>query len=297
MDLCNPGEIRALLSAYGLSPRKDYGQNFLISREALEDIADACSPLSETFVIEIGPGLGALTRALAARYARVCAVEIDRGLIPLLGATVGECANVEIIQADIMQVDLPALIREKSGGMPVCVCANLPYYITTPILMRLLECGAALSGITVMIQSEVAARLCALPGTADYGAITAAIEYYGDCRRVRTVSAGCFFPAPKVNSAVVRIDLRPEPKYHPQDEAFLFRLIRAAFEQRRKTLPNALSHAFPQLSKEKVAAALEACGHRPDVRGERLSCGEFCRLSDLLLPALRAPEATPADRG
>lgn len=285
MDLCNPGEIRALLSAYGLSPRKDYGQNFLVSREALEEIADTCSPVADTFVIEIGPGLGALTRALADRYARVCAVEIDRGLIPLLRATVGDCSNVEVINADVMQVDLAELIREKSGGMPVCVCANLPYYITTPILMRLLECGAGLSGITVMIQSEVAARLCALPGTADYGAITAVVEYYGDCRRVRTVSAGCFLPAPKVNSTVVRIAVRPEKKYRPLDEAFFFRVIRAAFEQRRKTLQNALSHAFPQLPKESIAAAIASCGHRSDIRGERLSCGDFCRLSDALLPA------------
>jgi 16S rRNA (adenine1518-N6/adenine1519-N6)-dimethyltransferase len=284
MDLCNPKEIKAVMSAFGIAPRKEYGQNFLINRAALEDIADFCADDPQTFVLEIGPGLGALTRALSERYEKVAALEIDKGLIPLLGYTLGGCDNVSVINEDVMKADLTAIIKEYSDGMPTCVCANLPYYITTPILMRLLECGADFKAITIMIQAEVAARLTAKPGSADYGAITVVLEYYGDCKKVLSVSSGSFLPAPKVNSAVVKIELREEKKYKPKSEELFFKLIRAAFEQRRKTLANAISHSFPQLDKEMITSVIEACGHRPDIRGEKLSCLEFCRLSDALNP-------------
>lgn len=283
MDLCNPKEIKAVMSAFGIAPRKEYGQNFLINRSVLEDIADYCADDSDTFVIEIGPGLGALTRALSERYSRVAAIEIDKGLIPVLNYTLGGCDNVSVVNQDVMKADLAALIDEYSCGLPVCVCANLPYYITTPILMRLLECGVNFEAITVMIQNEVAARLTAAPGSSDYGAITAVLEYYGDCKKVLNVSAGSFLPAPKVNSAVIRIEPRKEKKYNPRNEELFFKLIRAAFEQRRKTFANAISHSFPEWDKNKVAHVIELCGHRVDIRGEKLSCLEFCELSDKLL--------------
>ncbi len=282
MDLCNPREIKTVMSAFGIAPRKEYGQNFLINRGALEDIADSCADSEDTCVIEIGPGLGALTRALGERYSRVLAIEIDKGLIPILNHTLSGFDNISVINEDVMKVDLVALIEEYSDGLPVSVCANLPYYITTPILMRLLECGAKFESITVMIQAEVAARLTAKPGSADYGAITAVLEYYGDCKKVLSVSPGSFLPAPKVSSSVVKIELRKEKKYTPENEELFFSLIKAAFEQRRKTLANAISHFFPQLDKEKVTAAIESCGHRPDIRGEKLSCAQFCELSDAI---------------
>ena len=236
--------------------------------------------------MEIGPGIGCLTAELAKRYKRVIAFEIDRTLIPVLKYTLGSYSNVEVINADILKVDLVEVLREKAAGERVSVCANLPYYITTPILMRLLECGYPFDSITVMVQREVADRLCAAPGSADYGAITASLCYYGAPKKLFTVTAGNFMPAPKVDSAVVRIDLWRDKPVKPQSPELFFKVIRAAFGQRRKTLTNALSTAFPELSKDALTAAVTSCGHDARIRGERLSTAEFAVLADALLPLL-----------
>ena len=282
MDLCNLSVIRELMSNAGISFRKDYGQNFLINRIIPEDIADNCTDSSETMILEIGPGIGCLTQELALRYRKVVAVEIDRGLIPILNETLAEYDNVTVINEDIMKVDLGALVEKYSGGLPVSVCANLPYYITTPILMYLLESGVKFSSITVMIQNEVASRLTAKPGNSDYGAITAVLGYYGTVKKLFRVGAGSFVPAPKVDSAVVRIDLYREPPYQPKDEKLFRDLIRAAFEMRRKTLVNAVTSKLPHIKKDMLIEAIRSLGHPDAVRGERLSTEEFVKLSDML---------------
>ena len=216
------------------------------------------------------------------RYRRVVAVEIDKGLIPVLGKTLAEFDNVTVINGDIMETDIQSLVDQYSDGMSVSVCANLPYYITTPILMRLLESGVRFSSITVMVQNEVASRLVAPAGKSDYGAITAVLGYYGTARRLFKVSAGSFVPAPKVDSAVVRIDLYPTPIYTPKNEAFFRDLIKAAFEMRRKTLANAINAKFPHIEKGRIAEALKLLGLEENVRGERLTTADFVALSDLL---------------
>ena len=282
MDLCNLSVIRELMTDAGISFRKEFGQNFLINRMIPEDIADNCADSSEMMILEIGPGIGCLTQELALRYRKVVAVEIDTGLIPVLARTMADYDNVTVINDDIMKVDLAELVEKYSGGLPVAVCANLPYYITTPILMRLLESGVRFEAITVMIQNEVAARLVAKPGSSDYGAITAVLGYYGDTRRLFKVSAGCFTPKPKVDSAVVRIDLFKEPKYKPKDEKLMRDVIRAAFEMRRKTLLNAASAKLGGFTKDEILEAIRTTGHPDDVRGERLSTADFVTLSDAL---------------
>ncbi len=282
MNLCNINVIRSLMEDAGISFRKEYGQNFLINPMIPEDIADMCCDREDSLIVEIGPGVGCLTDALAKRYARVVAIEIDKGLIPILAKTMAEHENVTVLNADVMEVDLAALVAEYSEGRPVSVCANLPYYITTPILMRLLESGVRFSSITVMVQNEVAQRLCSKAGSKDYGAITAVLGYYGEARRLFRVPAGCFLPAPKVDSAVIRIDLYSAKKFNPKNEDLFFSLIRAAFEMRRKTLVNALSAKLPQYSKEAITAAIVSIGHTETVRGERLSTEDFVKLSNIL---------------
>ena len=282
MDLCNLSVIKELMNDAGIVFRKDYGQNFLTNRIIPEDIADNCTDERDSMILEIGPGIGCLTAELASRYKKVVAVEIDKGLIPVLSKTLSEFDNVTVINDDIMKTDIEALVKEYSDGMPVSVCANLPYYITTPILMRLIESGVHFSSITVMVQNEVAARLAAKPGSADYGAITAVLGYYGTVRKLFKVSAGCFVPAPKVDSAVVRIDLYREPRFTPKDEALFKNLIKAAFEMRRKTLVNAINAKLPHINKEKVEKAIVSMNLPEKVRGEALSTEDFVRLSDLL---------------
>lgn len=282
MDLCNLSVIRELMSDAGITFRKEFGQNFLTNRMIPEDIADNCADCPDTLILEIGPGIGCLTQELAIRFKRVVAVEIDKGLIPILGRTMAEYDNVTVINDDIMNVDLAALVEKYSDGMPVAVCANLPYYITTPILMRLLESGVKFTSITVMIQNEVAARLTAKPGSSDYGAITAVLGYYGVAKRLFKVSAGCFTPIPKVDSAVVRIDLYKEPMFAPKDEKLFRDIIRAAFEMRRKTLVNAVCAKLGRFTKDEVIEAIKAIGHPEAVRGERLSTEDFVKLSDIL---------------
>ncbi len=282
MNLCDIRTIRDIMSLYGIHFRKEFGQNFLTNRTVVEDIADACSDTADATILEIGPGIGVLTQELAYRYRHVLAVEIDNGLIPVLKYTLSDCPEnvVEVIHGDIMKTDIAALLAPAFAQGPVSVCANLPYYITTPILMTLLESQLPFESITIMIQSEVADRLCARAGSKEYGAITAVVNYYGTAEKLFKVSAGNFLPAPKVDSTVVRIRLYKEKPYVPQDEDTLFRTIRAAFEQRRKTLPNALSAGFPDISKDVLTEMIETCGHRPDIRGERLDIADFCALSD-----------------
>ena len=266
----------------GITFRKDFGQNFLTNKMIPENIADNCTDEKNSLIIEIGPGIGCLTKELCERYKRVVAIEIDKGLIPILNKTLADYDNVTVINTDVMKVDLKALVDEYSDGMPVSVCANLPYYITTPILMFLLESGVKLSTITVMVQNEVATRLSAPAGSADYGAITAQIGYYGSVKKLFKVSAGCFVPAPKVDSAVVRIDLYDKPPFEVKNEKLFKNLIKYAFEMRRKTLQNAISQKLPHIEKERVVAALTAMGLDEKIRGERLSTEQFAHLSNLL---------------
>ncbi len=283
MDLCNLSVIKSVMAEAGITFRKDFGQNFLTNRMIPEDIADNCADTSERMILEIGPGIGCLTQELAMRYKKVVAVEIDKGLIPVLSKTLADFDNITVINEDIMKVDIAELVEKYSEGMPVSVCANLPYYITTPILMHLLESGIKFSTITVMVQNEVAARLAAKPGSSDYGAITAVLGYYGSVRKLFKVSAGCFIPAPKVDSAVIRIDLYDECPYEIKDEKLFRNCIKAAFEMRRKTLENALSAMLGGYNKDQVGEAIKRCGFDPKIRGERLSCEDFANLSHALL--------------
>ena len=282
MNLCDIRTIRDIMSLYNVSFRKEFGQNFLTNRSVVEDIADSCSDTPDATVLEIGPGIGVLTQELAFRYRKVLAVEIDTGLIPVLRYTLSECPEgvVEVIHGDIMKTDIAALLAPAFEAGPVSVCANLPYYITTPILMALLESHLPFEYITIMIQSEVADRLCARAGSKEYGAITAVLNYYGEAEKLFKVSAGNFLPAPKVDSTVVRIRLHKQKPVVPRDEAIMFRVIRAAFEQRRKTLPNALSAVFSDIPKDVLTEMVVACGHRADIRGERLDIAAFAALSD-----------------
>lgn len=282
MDLCNINVIKSLMSDAGITFRKEFGQNFLTNRIIPEEIAENCADKSDSLIIEIGPGIGCLTQELAMRYSRVVAIEIDKGLIPVLGKTLADFDNVTVINDDVMKIDLCELVEKYSEGRPVSVCANLPYYITTPILMRLLESGVKFSSITVMVQKEVADRLSALPGSSDYGAITAVIGYYGRVRKLFKVSAGCFMPAPKVDSAVVRLDLFEESPFVVKDEKLFRNLIKAAFEMRRKTLYNALGSKLTSIPKEKLLSAIVEVKGDEKIRGERLSTEDYIKLSNVL---------------
>lgn len=287
MDLCNISTVRKLMEKYGLAAKKGYGQNFLINPAVPSDIADESYSYHVSAggktgsVLEIGPGIGCLTCELAERYERVCAVEIDRGLIPLLGETLADYPNTEVVNTDFMKLELPAFLAEHFPEGKISVCANLPYYITTPILMKLIEEGEGrFDSITIMVQDEVATRLCAAPGEADYGSVTASVNYYGKCRKLFKVAPGNFLPAPKVTSAVIRIELYEQSPYNCQDVAMLRRVIAAAFGMRRKTLVNALSSSFSHLGKERIGQILESLGMDINVRGERLSTEDFCNLAN-----------------
>ena len=280
MNLCDIKTVKQVMGMFHLTFRKEFGQNFLTDRSVVEDIADACCQDANSTILEIGPGMGTLTYELALRHKSVVALEIDRGLIPVLDYTLGEFDNVTVHNEDVMQADLETLLAPAFEDGPVSVCANLPYYITSPILMKLLECGLPFDYITVMIQKEVADRLCSPAGGKDYGAITAVLSYYGEAEKLFVVPADKFIPAPKVDSAVIRIRLYKERPYHPKDEALMFRTIKAAFAQRRKTLSNALSAGFSELTKDQINAVIADCGFEPTVRGERLDIAEFIQLSD-----------------
>ena len=271
---------------FGINFKKEYGQNFLTDNMTVEDIADACSDDANTTVLEIGPGIGCMTRELAKRYRNVIALEIDTGLIPVLKYTLDGFKNVTVINDDVMKTDLEEILAPYFAEGKVCVCANLPYYITTPILMKLIESKLPFESITVMVQNEVADRLCAGAGGKNCGAITAAIDYYGHAERLFVVNAERFMPPPKVNSAVAKITLWKDKPVVPKNEAMFFRTVKAAFEQRRKTLPNSLMTGFSDISKERLTEIIIECGHRPDVRGEKLTVSDFARLSDMLYDEL-----------
>lgn len=281
MNLCDIKTIKQIMSIYGLTFRKEFGQNFLTDKFVVEDIAEFCCEGRSKNILEIGPGIGTLTYELATRYENVLAVELDKGLIPVLAFTLGEYHNVKIINDDIMKCNIAEITAPYlEGGLSVC--ANLPYYITTPILMALLESKVPFDYITVMVQAEVSDRLCAAPGSRDCGAITAVLAYYGTAERLMKVPAGKFLPPPKVDSAVIRIKLHKDKPYNPQNEEIFFRTIRAAFGQRRKTLPNALASGFGELTRPAITEAVVAAGLDVNIRGERLTMPEFVALSDKL---------------
>lgn len=286
LNLCDPRTIKQVMDMFGINFKKEYGQNFLTDNMTVEDIADACSDDANTTVLEIGPGIGCMTRELAKRYKNVIALEIDTGLIPVLKYTLDGFKNVTVINDDVMKADLDEILAPYFAEGKVCVCANLPYYITTPILMKLIESKLPFESITVMVQSEVADRLCAGAGGKNCGAITAAIDYYGHAERLFVVNAERFMPPPKVNSAVAKITLWKDKPVVPKDEAMFFRTVKAAFEQRRKTLPNSLMTGFSDISKERLTEIIIECGHRPDVRGEKLTVADFAKLSDKLYDEL-----------
>ncbi len=270
-----------VLKKYGLAAKKGFGQNFLINAAVLESIVDGAGITEEDAVLEIGPGIGTLTMYLARAAGSVTAVEIDKRLIPVLKDTLMGLDNVCVINDDILKTDIARLAEERNGGRPFKVVANLPYYITTPIIMQLLESGAPIESITVMVQQEVADRMQAEPGTKDYGALTLAVQYYTRAHIITEVPPESFIPAPKVTSAVIRLDRYAEPPVQVRDAGLMFRLIRAAFNQRRKTLVNALANA-PEtgLGKDQAARALESAGLDLKIRGEKLGLAEFAALAD-----------------
>ena len=281
MDLCDIREIKSLLARHGFHFSKSMGQNFLIQSWVPRDIAAASGAGPGVGVLEIGPGIGPLTDRLAGLADRVAAVELDRSLLPVLAETMAGHDNVEIVPGDILKLDVPALVGEKLAGLTPIVCANLPYNITTPVLTALLE-ARCFASITVMIQREVARRICAAPGTPDYGAFSVYCQVHAAPEPLFDVPPDCFLPAPKVTSSVLRLTPRPLPA-EIEDAAFFFRVVRAAFAQRRKTLLNALGAAFGgQVSKEELAGLLAGCGLPPDVRGERLGIPEFAALARAL---------------
>lgn len=281
--LGNPKETIAVLNKYQFTFQKKFGQNFLIDCHVLDKIIAAAEITKEDFVVEIGPGIGTMTQYLAYAAREVCAVEIDRSLIPILQDTLGAYDNVTVINEDILKVDLAALAREKNQGRPIKVVANLPYYITTPIIMGLFEKHVPVSSITVMVQKEVAMRMQTGPGSKDYGALSLAVQYYAQPYLVANVPPNCFMPRPKVGSAVIRLALHQDPPVQVKDEQLLFRLIRASFNQRRKTLLNGLrGDGQLDFTKEEIEEAIARCGFAPAVRGESLSLEEFARLSDAL---------------
>ena len=281
MDLCNINDIKALLARHGFRFSKSMGQNFLIQSWVPREIAKASGAGPGTGVLEIGPGIGPLTRELSLLADRVAAVELDRSLLPILAETLADRNNVEIVPGDVMKLDLPALVAEKLPGLRPMVCANLPYNITTPVITTFLEAGC-FSAITVMIQREVAQRICAQPGTADYGAFSVLCQYYAKTELLFDVGPECFIPAPKVTSAVLRCVRRDHPAVEVADEAFFFRVMRGAFLLRRKTLANSLCAALPGFSKEQILDAMSRCGLPADIRGERLTLQDFSDLAAIL---------------
>ena len=282
-DLGNAKSTAEVIKKYGFSFQKRYGQNFLIDAHVLDKIIDAADIGKEDGVIEIGPGIGTMTQRLCERAAKVVAVEIDKELIPILSDTLSGYSNLKIINADVMKTDMTALIRDEFAGMNVKVVANLPYYITTPIVMSLLEQHLPLSSITIMVQKEVAVRMQAGPGTKDYGALSLAVQYYADTYIAANVPPNCFMPRPEVGSSVIRLTVRNTSEIEVTNEKLMFDLIRASFNQRRKTLVNAIGNfAGLDISKEAVAKALNDMGLDENVRGETLDLRQFAALSNIL---------------
>ena len=281
--LSNPQKTIEVIQKYQFDFQKKFGQNFLIDARVLEKIMDAADITKEDFVLEIGPGIGTMTQYLAERAREVLAVEIDKNLIPILSETLSEYDNVNILNADILKTDLKKIAEEKNGGRSVKVVANLPYYITTPIIMGLFESHVPVENVTVMVQKEVADRMQAGPGTKDYGALSLAVQYYAEPYIAANVPPNCFMPRPKVGSAVIRLTKHKTPPVQVTNEKLLFQLIRASFNQRRKTLQNGIKNfSGLNFSKEEVAEALEQMGVSPTIRGEALTLEQFAKLSSLL---------------
>ena len=281
MDLCNITEIKALLARHGFHFSKAKGQNFLTAAWVPERIAEEAGVDETCGVLEVGPGIGPLTRQLCRRAGKVVAVEVDTSLQPLLAETMAGCNNLEILFRDILKTDIPALVQKEFAGLRPMACANLPYYITTPILAALLE-SRAFSSVTVMVQKEVAQRICAPAGKSEYGAFSVFCQYYAEPRLLFDVPPSCFIPQPKVTSAVLTLPVRSAPPCDVADEKLFFRVVRASFAQRRKTLLNALSSGFSELSKAELAEIIEACGLAPTVRGETLDIPAFAAIATAL---------------
>lgn len=289
--LATPTATTKVIKKYGFNFQKKFGQNFLIDANILEKIVDSAEVTKNDCVIEIGPGIGTMTQYLAEHAREVVAVEIDKNLIPILKETLSEYDNVTIINEDILKVDINKLAEEKNGGRPIKVVANLPYYITTPIIMGLFESHVPLSSITIMVQKEVADRMQVGPGTKDYGALSLAVQYYAKPEIVVNVPPACFMPRPNVGSAVIRLTRFEEPPVKAQDEKKLFAIIRAAFNQRRKTLANALTNGLSYVDKEgksihvsrqEVCDVLDQMGLSATIRGEALTLEQFAHLSNML---------------
>lgn len=282
-NLGNPKNTIEIIQKYEFMFQKKFGQNFLIDTHVLEKIISAAGITKDDCVLEIGPGIGTMTQYLAENAGHVVAVEIDRNLIPILKETLADYDNVTVINEDILRVDIKALAEEYNAGKPIKVVANLPYYITTPIIMGLFESGVPIDNITVMVQKEVADRMKEGPGSKDYGALSLAVQYYAEPEIVANVPPNCFIPRPNVGSAVIRLTRHKEMPVEVKDPVLMFKIIRASFNQRRKMLQNGLGNA-PELpyTKEQIAAAIAEMGLTPTIRGEALSLAQFAQLSDIL---------------
>ena len=278
VNVCDIQVMKPLLAAHGFHFSKAKGQNFLIAPWVPESIAREAGVEADVGVLEIGPGIGPLTQQLALRAGKVCAVEVDERLKPILAVTLEECTNVEIRWGDVLKLDIPALVQETLEGLRPMACANLPYYITSPILTALLE-AECFEAVTVMVQKEVAQRIAARPGTAEYGAFSVFCQYYAEPELLFEVPAHCFLPQPKVTSAVVTLRVRTERPWKIDDPELLFRVVRASFAMRRKKLSNGLASGFPELGKAGAEAVLAACGFPENVRGETLGIPEFARIA------------------
>lgn len=282
--LGNPTNTIAILQKYGFNFQKKYGQNFLIDTNILEKIIHAADVNKNDCVLEIGPGIGTMTQYLCENAREVVAVEIDKKLIPILEQdTLSSYNNITIINEDILKVDINSIVKEKNNNNPIKVVANLPYYITTPIIMELFENGIPLESITIMVQREVAERMQVGPGTKDYGALSLAVQYYAEPEVMLTVPASCFMPRPNVDSSVIKLTRHDKPPVTVSDEKFMFDIIRASFNQRRKTLVNGLTNAAGlNITKDKVLSALEKMGLSPTIRGEALTLRQFAELAEIL---------------
>ena len=281
INVCDIQVMKPLLQEHGFRFSKAKGQNFLIASWVPESIAREAGVDKTAGVLEIGPGIGPLTQQLCLRAGRVCAVELDTRLKPLLDIIVGEFSNLEILWADALKLDLPGLVREKFGGLRPMACANLPYYITTPILAALLEADC-FDSVTVMVQKEVAQRIAAAPGTPDYGAFTVLCQYYAEPELLFDVPAHCFLPQPKVTSAVIRLKVRKNRSWGEADREIFFRTVRASFAMRRKKLSNGLAAGFPELGKAGAEAVILRAGFPENVRGETLGIPEFVRIANAI---------------
>lgn len=281
--LSNPKKTIEIIQKYQFGFQKKFGQNFLIDDHVLTKIMDGANVTKDDFVLEIGPGIGTMTQYLAERARQVLAVEIDTKLLPILEETLAPYDNVEVLNNDILKVDMNEIANKYNNGNPIKVVANLPYYITTPIIMGLFESGVPIDNITVMVQKEVADRMQVGPGTKDYGALSLAVQYYAKPYIIANVPPNCFIPRPNVGSAVIRLTRHQEPPVQVKDEELMFRIIRASFNQRRKTLQNGLNNAQDlSFSKEEIVKAIESIGLKATVRGEALTLEEFAKLSDAL---------------